>query len=287
MKHNRLWRMMSARLSNAMITESFIFLPGVQGRTEMRLWEQGISTWDHLLDAKSIPFVSAERLLFWKGRIRQAQALLERDGAQAFARLLGARHTWRIYDQIMENPRFVDIETSEYKNDVTVVGVSDGEFYQAFIKGRNLDSASLRRAFAGASCIITFNGSSFDLPILDRNFPSALPDVPHLDLRHICSQAGLYGGLKRIEKHLMISRPATIREKTGADAIMLWYRHVLGDEEALNELVDYNAADTLNLAPIAEQVIPALWRNLRHGESLPFRPLPREAEWFEGNEENE
>ena len=254
-----------------MITESFIFLPGVQEKSEQRLWKAGITTWDHLLEAKSVAGVSRERLSFWKTRIRMAQQLMELRDANSMARLFGNRYAWRTYGHIMDNPRFVDIETTEYRNDVTVVGVSDGEFYQAFVKGKNLDPVNLRRAFAGASCIITFNGSSFDLPIIERNFPGVLPEVPHLDLRHICAQAGLRGGLKAIEKQLMLSRAAAIREMDGADAIMLWYRYILGEEEALRDLVDYNAADVLNLAPLAELVIPALWRNVRHEQELPFQ----------------
>jgi uncharacterized protein YprB with RNaseH-like and TPR domain len=197
--------------------------------------------------------------------------MMHANGMRELARMLGTRYAWRAYRHIMDNPRFVDIETTEYRNDITVIGVSDGEFYQAFIKGRNLNFAALQRAFAGATCIITFNGSSFDLPIIERNFPGLLPQVPHLDLRHVCAQAGLRGGLKHIERHLGIARPDAIRENTGADAIMLWYRHILGDEEALRDLVDYNAADVLNLAPIAELVIPALWKNVRHGQELPFQ----------------
>lgn len=259
-----------------MITESFIFLPGVQERSEQRLWNAGITTWDHLLEAKSVPGVSKERLLFWKGRIRLAQETLCTDGPTALARAFGTRHAWRCYDHIMENPRFIDIETTEYRTDITVIGVSDGEFYQAFVKGKNLDVHAMRRAFAGASCIITFNGSSFDLPIIERAFPGLLPDVPHLDLRHICSQAGLRGGLKAIERHLGIGRTEAIEGYSGADAIMLWYRHKFGDDQALQELIDYNAADVLNLAPLADLVIPALWKNIRHGEELPF---PRIALW--------
>jgi uncharacterized protein len=253
-----------------MITESFIFLPGVQEKIEQRLWKAGITTWDHLLEAKSVPGVSRERLSFWKTRIKLAQQLLELEDHSALGRLFGTRYAWRMYGHIMDNPRFVDIETTEYRNDITVIGVSDGEFYQAFVKGKNLDPLALRRAFAGASCIITFNGSSFDLPIIERNFPGLLPNVPHLDLRHISSQAGLRGGLKAIERELMISRAAAIRDKDGADAILLWYRHVLGEEEALQELVDYNAADVLNLAPLAELVIPALWKTVRYQQDPPF-----------------
>jgi hypothetical protein len=259
-----------------MLQESFIFLPGIQDRTEKRLWSVGITTWDHLLDAKALPGVSRERLSFWKSRIRLAQQLMQTpQGINHLARQFGTRYAWRAYAHVMDNPRFVDIETTEYRNDVTVVGVSDGEFYQAFVKGKNLDRNSLRQAFAGASCIITFNGSSFDLPIIERNFPGVLPEVPHLDLRHICGQAGLKGGLKRIEQHLAISRAGTIRELNGADAIMLWYRHKFGDENALRDLVDYNAADVLNLAPLAELIIPSLWNNVRYSKELPFPSLWR------------
>lgn len=258
-----------------MLSESFIFLPGVQEKTERRLWEAGIHTWDHLLEVRSIPGTSKERLLFWKSRIRHAQALLTTPGGRyAITRMLGTRHAWRAAKHVLAEPRFLDIETTEYCHDVTVVGVSDGEFYQAFVKGANLQVHELRRALAGATCLITFNGSSFDLPILARAFPAALPSVPHLDLRHLCAQAGLRGGLKHIEQHLGIARAATIRETDGADAIMLWYRHLYGDREALGELVDYNAADVLNLKPLLDLVLPALWNKVRHGVEPPFHPCP-------------
>jgi hypothetical protein len=257
-----------------MLHESFLFLPGVQARTERRLWQEGILTWDHLLDASSIPGVSKERLSFWKGRIRAAKQAVEcDDGIVAMARLLGTRYAWRLYPHLLDNPRFLDIETTEYCNQVTVVGVSDGDFYQAFVRGRNLDVHRLRAAFRDATCIITFNGSSFDLPILDRNFPGVLPNVPHIDLRHTCAQAGLRGGLKMIERHLTIRRGDAIREMDGADAILLWYRYRLGDESALQRLVDYNAADVLNLKPLADIVIPALWNHVRDGTPLPFPPV--------------
>ncbi|HIH24238.1 TPA: ribonuclease H-like domain-containing protein [Candidatus Woesearchaeota archaeon] len=256
-----------------MLQESFLFLPGVQERTERRFWELGINTWDDLLAATHIPGISKERLIFWKGRIRLARHILDsEDGTRSMGRMLGTRNSWRLYRQLLENPRFLDIETTEYCNQVTVVGISDGEFYQAFVRGRNLDIARLRRALAGATCIITFNGSSFDLPIIDRNFPGVLPDVPHIDLRHVCAQANLRGGLKAIERHLSIRRADNIRETDGTDAIMLWYRHALGDEHALQSLIDYNAADVLNLKPLADMVIPALWNHVRHEKPLPFLP---------------
>jgi len=257
-----------------MLTETFLFLPGVNTKTEQRIWACGIRNWDDLLDADHIPSISRERLSFWKTRIRHAKTLLEQEnGLWHFARMVGSRYAWRVYQDVLDNPRYVDIETTEYHYDITVIGVSDGEFYQAFVRDKNLTHQALRRAFAGATCIVTFNGGSFDLPIIERNFPGVLPSVPHLDLRHICAQAGLRGGLKRIERQLGIRRAAAIRDTNGVDAIMLWYRHKLGDEQALIDLVDYNAADVLNLAPLAKRVIKALWCHHRYGEALPFPTL--------------
>jgi hypothetical protein len=256
-----------------MLNESFIFLPGVQARTEERLWQHGVRTWEDLCAAPSVPGVSSERLLFWKQRIRQAMtAARTDDGLLALSRLFGTRHNWRLYQYLLDNPRFLDIETSEYRTDVTVVGVSDGEFYTALVKGKNLSVRSLHQALAGASCIITFNGSCFDLPVLARAFPGGVPDTPHIDLRFVCAHAGLAGGLKRIERQLGIRRADALRDVDGADAILLWHQHRLGDETALSQLIDYNAADVLNLAPLADKVIPALWRALRHKEALPFTP---------------
>ena len=258
---------------DTMLQETFLFLPGVNERTETRLWSCGIRTWDHLLETTAIPGVSRERLSFWKGRVRHAQELVRTpDGVRALVRQLGTRHAWRAAREILDEPRYLDIETTEHRGDVTVVGASDGECYLALIKGRTLDANGLRRLLAGATCLITFNGSSFDLPILDRRFPAALPDVPHLDLRHICAQAGLRGGLKRIEEHLGVRRADALRDVDGTDAILLWYRHALGDAHALTQLVEYNSADVLNLASLLDLVVPALWRHVRHGAALPWEP---------------
>lgn len=257
-----------------MLEQTFLFLPGVQESTEKRLWDQGIVDWNTLLLTDAIPGISKERLLFWKHRLRQAQRLLETNqGPTALARLLGTRHKWRCADHLLDEPRFIDIETSLHCQNITVIGISDGEFYQAFVAGVNLDQYHLRRALEGATSLITFNGSSFDIPMIERHFPGILPDIPHLDLRHICSQANLRGGLKKIEQHLGISRAAAIRDTDGVDAVLLWEQHRQGNAEALRDLIDYNAADVLNLHTLIHLVIPALWNHCRQGKALPFPPL--------------
>jgi uncharacterized protein YprB with RNaseH-like and TPR domain len=175
-----------------------------------------------------------------------------------------------LWHHVRGNPRYLDIETTEYRTDITVLGISDGDFYHALVKGRNLSRQSICAALSGATCLVTFNGASFDVPVIEQAYPSCLPAVVHLDLRHICRQAGLTGGLKRIEEHLQLRRDERLDGLDGADAILLWYRHVMGDDDALERLVDYNAADVLNLTPLLDRVLPALWAHVRFGTPVPF-----------------
>jgi len=63
---------------------------------------------------------------------------------------------------------------------------------------------------------------------------------------------GLQGGLKCIERELQIHREEAIEGLDGWDAVRLWHRWRGGEEEALDLLLRYNAADARNLEPLAE-----------------------------------
>ena len=110
---------------------------------------------------------------------------------------------------------------------------------------------------------MTFNGLSFDMPILQKYFGFKW-DKPHIDLRFICSRLGYSGGLKNIEKIFNIRRPDGIDGMSGEDAVTLWRdwrkNH---DREALDRIIAYNEEDIVNLKPLAEKTIPLLWKNLR------------------------
>ena len=100
--------------------------------------------------------------------------------------------------------------------------------------------------------LITYNGSSFDLPYIKRLFPGIqLPSI-HIDLKHLMRRAGFSGGLKAIEKQLGIVRNGGINGMNGYDAVRLWYYYKMGDRSALNILIKYNTADIVNLKPIIE-----------------------------------
>ena len=100
---------------------------------------------------------------------------------------------------------------------------------------------------------MTFNGASFDLPVLLASIQGLPLDQPHIDLCLLGRQLGYHGGLKAIELQLGIQRRADLWGMSGADAGQLWnrWRH-RRDEEARERLLAYNEADCVNLQPLAD-----------------------------------
>ena len=146
---------------------------------------------------------------------------------------------------------------------ITVVGLSDGIGVMTFVRGFNLTKNITMRELSRYKLLVTFNGISFDVPVMKRFFGS-FPKMPHVDLRFVCQKAGYSGGLKAIEKQFGISRRDEVVGVTGSDAVDLWHLwRATGERDYLNKLVAYNEEDILNLKPLAKKVIPELWSKLR------------------------
>jgi uncharacterized protein YprB with RNaseH-like and TPR domain len=97
---------------------------------------------------------------------------------------------------------FLDIEStglSRYYDHITEIGWSPGAEYGFFVKGQR--DADFRDALAEAKIIVTFNGSLFDLPFIQKEFPEVrLPDV-HVDLRFLSKRAVPASALHR--RHIL------------------------------------------------------------------------------------
>ncbi len=155
----------------------------------------------------------------------------------------------------------MDIETTGLTNrdDITVFGLFDGIDTKIMIKNINLDYKELKNELEKYKLIVTFNGSSFDIPFIKKRCPDLLPDIPNFDLRSAAARLDLTGGLKQIEKKLGIKRNKIIEGFYGGDAVTLWRMYkATGDDHYLNLLVEYNEEDIINLKKIAEYCVGKL-----------------------------
>ena len=237
----------------SILKKSFIFLPGVGSTTEKRLWKEDIHDWDRFVDIEIAGPIKGDRKITCNGIIDKASDNLESRDLAYFSDLFRGSDSWRLWDTFSENAIFLDIETtgtSRYSS-ITVVGVYDGRDYRTAIRGKDMGKERIKEILEGAEMIVTFNGASFDLPMIEHQFPGSIPKIPHLDLRFLARKCGLTGGLKSIETQMGISRPEEVKGMSGEDAVRLWRLFERGsNRNALKLLLKYNMEDVVNLGPL-------------------------------------
>ncbi len=231
------------------IRRSFVILDRVSRKTEQNIWAQGIPDWTGFLKAEQVRGIARKRKPFLERQLREAERALKDDNSVFFAENLPSREIWRIYDYFKEQCCFLDIEIDQW-NRITVVGISDYFHTNFFVRGVNLERPLLEKELGKYKLLVTFNGSAFDLPRLRKEFSLNI-SIPHLDLKPLCVNLGLKGGLKEIEKTLNLKRPAHLY----GNPVELWQAfHASGDKEYLELLLEYNREDCENLKAIAGKV---------------------------------
>ncbi len=144
---------------------------------------------------------------------------------------------------------YLDIETSYY-GDITVVGFYSQSCGLVQLVRPRISRARLQRVLPPAQRLLTFNGHSFDLPIIRRQLELDLRGrFESVDLRYACKRAGLTGGQKAIERMLGLERE--LPGLSGWDALRLWEAY-WNDEDAaaLETLLCYNREDVMNMVKI-------------------------------------
>ncbi len=262
-----------------MLESTFILLKGIGETTERRLWETGVRTWKEFLTQSALPGISPIRKSLYDEELHSASRAHDAWDARYFRSKLKSRDHWRLYETFKSGAVYLDIETtgeSPEFGDVTLVGLYGQGRMTTLIRGESLTETRLSDELSRASLLVTFFGSGFDLPFLKAKFPGLVLDQPHLDLCFAARRLKMSGGLKHLERECGIERESDLCGMDGWDAVRLWQAYRCGDEQALELLVRYNAADVRNLEPLAELLVDRLARHAQvPGPSHPVVPTIR------------
>jgi uncharacterized protein YprB with RNaseH-like and TPR domain len=257
-----------------MLQNSFIFLDGVGTAREISMWREGILSWSEFIGSDKVSGLSAQAKARADDLLSIATERLRGGEAKFFASLLKSRDHWRCFDEFRDGALYLDIETTGTSKSapITIVGAYDGRRMHSLIRGQSLEGATLRALLEPARMLVTFNGASFDIPMLESHFPGSVPEVPHLDLKHLLRRLGHTGGLKEIEPEMGVERDLRIQYLTGRDAAYLWRLwQRKGSWNALETLKEYNAEDCRNLETIADIACRELKHKLMGGASQPAK----------------
>jgi uncharacterized protein len=245
------------------IESSFCFLPGVGSTTERRFWREGLLSWSDFLCTPSVARIGRARKASYDKQVAAAVERYAENDSRYFGVAFPAREHWRLYEWLRERAAYLDIETDSFGR-ITVVGLYGRGRMTSFVHGESLDACRLAEALRQYDFLVTFNGTTFDLPMLLRQFPDLPMDHAHMDLCLLGRRLGYRGGLKAVERQMGIPRPEDVRGMNGDDAVHCWnrWRHSR-DEGARRLLLDYNEADCVNLAPIARALYCGMVQSTR------------------------
>ncbi|MDH4321626.1 MAG: ribonuclease H-like domain-containing protein [Desulfobulbaceae bacterium] len=229
-----------------MLFHTFAHISGVGEATEQRLWAAGVHSWDDFNEPWPQGFAGRRAEMVARHLADSRRSFTA--GPAAVARLLKNTLHWRLFPHFRDTTAYLDIETTGLGRDtdlITTIALYDGHAVHTFVRGENLDD--FIAAVGRYRVLVTYNGRCFDVPVLERSFGITLDQV-HIDLRYLLRELGFSGGLKGCEKKLGIARDDGLDGVDGRFAVLLWREYErTGNRAALETLLAYNIADTVNL----------------------------------------
>lgn len=149
---------------------------------------------------------------------------------------------------------FLDIETDglSHQSKILIVGVLfyHGSCFQLY--GDFCSKESISILLKDIELLVTFNGSSFDLPVLQRNFNLRVNQSKHLDLRFYLQKIGIKGGLKVVENSFGFKRSMYLKHE---DLIADFEDYVhKGCIDSLKRVLRYNYEDLMAIELIFKRL---------------------------------
>lgn len=242
------------------LERTFLHLPRIGLLTERKFWREGIKTWDDLeASSRDPPVLFGPRRSPLLQSLDESRKALDVGDSAFFAERLPLQEHYRIATSFPAETVFVDIETtglSLYYDAITLIGCAREDDYACHVMGTSddRDNAAVE-LIASAKCVVTFNGTLFDLKFLAKYIPGLCLPEAHVDLRYLVRRASLAGGQKEVEKALGVERPGGVEDIDGAQAVLLWYEYISGNVEAGKSLARYNHADVEGMKPILDHAL--------------------------------
>ena len=245
-----------------MLRQTFCHLEGVGPKTEQRIWNLGIRSWDDLVGVEdgALPFKRAGRL---REGVAESTRHLENKDVQFFSDSLPVGEQWRLFPELRHSTCYLDIETTGLVGGhITTIATYDGTEVRHYVYDQNL--YDFKDDICQYDLLVTYNGKCFDVPFLRDFFFGINLDQAHIDLRFPLRRIGYRGGLKSCEKQLGLCR-GDLDEIDGFFAVCLWDEFRKTERtEALETLLAYNIQDVLTL----ETLMVAAYNRLL--EQTPF-----------------
>lgn len=246
-----------------MLEATFIHIPGIGPVTERRLWAEGITHWRDLGAAIAardrVLKASPHGLNAIQRELATTMQAWEQGDHEYFAKRLPQSELYRLACSVPAETVFLDIETtglSEIYHVVTMIGVWKNGHFTFSLNGDTAEN--LNATIEKSACLVTFNGTRFDIPFLKRHFPEIQFPAGHIDLMYLARRMGMQGGQKSIEKQLGFKRPDDVIAQRGENAPALWYAYTYGDLDSGRLLVRYNEYDIIGMRFILDKLISTL-----------------------------
>jgi len=277
-----------------MLKNTFIHLSGIGRKKELALWQRGILTWDDLysINSRQNSLFDDQNLDPLLAELDASRNAFDRGDTGFFAERLPTSDLYRIALTYPDQTAFLDIETtglSHFYDEITLVGVGLGEDF--FFDLQGTEKRKALDALQDAKCVVTFNGSLFDLKFLSKKIDGFSRPQAHVDLRYFARRFGLSGGQKSIEKQINVRREVELEGVVGETAPILWHEYRHGSVDAAKTLIKYNYADIDGMRFIFEHLLREVSKsNSLLGDFFPKAPFAKEQKkisWVELEKQEE